>query len=512
MRAAILALSLSALTPETFAQLYRAAPPSSPVGTLISGGTVSGTWTKAGSPYRVIGDVVVAVGSSLVVEAGVSVLSAPGVEILVRGAITTEGSAREPVLFTALDPAQRWDRLRIATADVLSLEYTRIERAAQRGFHLQNGFVSKFSHCEVVDNAGGGILVESNAGDFLMEDCLVEGNGFTPFGNGAWGGGVYVDMVGTFRMQRCIVRGNRAQGLGGITFGGGMHVYRAFDVQLTDVLIEDNECISVAPISFLSECNASARGGGLALGCTCSPGPGEMNATLTRCIVRGNRAIATGIDPRCPAVDVEAQGGGLSFEVSGQSLTLNNVVVAGNVAWVDGNTEDVLGAGVWFRGDVLLATNCTVARNTAVEGQWIPSTGGEHSAGIHSDSSATEIRNSVLYGNELCVSFDPPSTSACSGATFPADPFVGAGNLSITYSDVDGGQGGLGNLSLPPLFAGPGTSYADLSIIAGSPCVDAGNPAGLYADASFPPSLGGPRCDMGHNGGPRAAGWLLWNF
>ena len=152
-----------------------------------------------------------------------------------------------------------------------------------------------------------------------------------------------------------------------------------------------------------------------------------------------------------------------------------------------------------------------VVGENPVEGQWIPSIGGEFSAGIFSDSVSTQIRNSVLYDNELCISFDPPGSTGCSGTTFPADPLQSAGNLNVTYSDVESGQSGLGNVELPPLFAGHGTSYADLSITAGSPCVDAGNPAGQFADVSFPPSLGGVRCDMGHNGGPHAAGWLLWN-
>ena len=37
-------------------------------GTIFEGGNVSGKWTKAGSPYRVNGDITVAAGSTLEID------------------------------------------------------------------------------------------------------------------------------------------------------------------------------------------------------------------------------------------------------------------------------------------------------------------------------------------------------------------------------------------------------------------------------------------------------------
>ena len=504
MRALALAAALTALAPVLFAQHFRSAPPHEPVGTVISGGPVSGIWTKLGSPYRVIADITV---GTLTVEAGVEVRAAPGVEIVVQGALTTQGTAQEPVLFSSSKPSLRWNGLRLVSASgVSSFEHTRIERSALRGLEVGSSMVSAFSHCEVVDNAGGGVYVLSSF-DFHMEDCLIEDNALTSIGLTS-GGGVFVDIDGNFSMERCVVRGNSARDLCGEARGGGISIQDAFEIVLTDVLIEDNECVATSGMGC--SCTATVVGGGLAFGSSATFSAG-LDATLTRCIVRENRALVAGADAQCSHENVHAFGGGIFYFNPLGVLELRNVLVAGNVAWADGDVQTIRGAGLYFRGDSQVVTNSTLARNTAVDGQWIPSAGGVTAPGLFAAFGSTEIRNSVLFENDVCVSFDPPSSAGCTGGS-PGDPIAGGAGVAVTYSDVEGGQAGLGNLNLAPLFAGPGTSYADVSISAGSPCVDAGNPAGLYADVSFPPSLGGARSDMGHNGGPHAAGWLLWNF
>lgn len=467
---------------------------------------MSGIWAKVGSPYRVVGDITV---GTLTVEAGVEVRAATGVEIVVQGALTTQGTAQEPVLFTSLQPSQRWNGLHLTFASgVSSFEHTRIERSALGGLEVRNSMVSTFSHCEVVDNvgsgrAGGGIYVLSQF-DFHMEDCLIEDNALTGIGF-ASGGGVFVDTDGNVSMERCVVRGNSARNVCGEARGGGISIQEAFEIVLTDVLIEDNECAGTSGMNC--GCTADVVGGGLAIGSSVTFSAG-LDATLTRCIVRENRALVAGGDALCSHENVHAFGGGIYYFNPLGALQLRNVLVAGNVAWADGDVQTIRGAGIYFRGDSQVVTNCTLARNTAVDGQWIPSAGGVTAPGLFAAFGSTEIRNSVLFENDVCVSFDPPSSAGCTGGS-PGDPIAGGATVAASYCDVEGGQAGLGNLSLAPLFAGPGTSYADVSITAGSPCVDAGNPAGLYADTSFPPSLGGTRSDMGHNGGPFAGGWLV---
>jgi hypothetical protein len=75
----------------------------------------------------------------------------------------------------------------------------------------------------------------------------------------------------------------------------------------------------------------------------------------------------------------------------------------------------------------------------------------------------------------------------------------------VTYSDVQDGAAGTGNISSNPAFAEDGSVYCPLYILDGSPCVDAGDPSPAYNDGCFAPvgtALGGPQNDMGVGGGP----------
>lgn len=71
-------------------------------------GPVSGTWNVAGSPYIVIDNVSVPTGQTLVVEAGVTVLVAEGMEILVDGTADFQGEPGSPVTLRAAAAGTTW--------------------------------------------------------------------------------------------------------------------------------------------------------------------------------------------------------------------------------------------------------------------------------------------------------------------------------------------------------------------------------------------------------------------
>lgn len=60
-------------------------------------------------------------------------------------------------------------------------------------------------------------------------------------------------------------------------------------------------------------------------------------------------------------------------------------------------------------------------------------------------------------------------------------------NMIVSYSSVEGGAPGAGNISANPQFFGPGS---DLELMSNSPCIDAGNPM-------LPPDPDGGPADMG---------------
>ncbi|MEZ4401275.1 MAG: DUF4215 domain-containing protein [Kofleriaceae bacterium] len=115
--------------------------------TIITGGNViNQTWTPAGSPYIVQGDITVPAGASLTIDAGTTVqfaatdgqasgVDTARVELIVRGALTVNGTVAQPVAFTAaaatagswygvvVDPAATGTAV---TAANLTLAYPRV--------------------------------------------------------------------------------------------------------------------------------------------------------------------------------------------------------------------------------------------------------------------------------------------------------------------------------------------------------------------------------------------------
>jgi len=94
--------------------------------------------------------------------------------------------------------------------------------------------------------------------------------------------------------------------------------------------------------------------------------------------------------------------------------------------------------------------NCTIADNTGTDvgglGHW--------------GSDSATVTNTILWGNT------------------PSPQIEGTLAAAVTYSDVQGGYAGAGNINADPMFLAPG----DYHIFLASPCVDVANPVGAPAD------------------------------
>jgi predicted outer membrane repeat protein len=198
---------------------------------------------------------------------------------------------------------------------------------------------------------------------------------------------------------------------------------------------------------------ASAIGGGI----SCSGG----NVTLYNCIFSGNSASDGGaIDSRncslvlqnCLLSDNSAERGGAGIDAGGGTVVLYNCTLSGN-----GNTTD------WWAG------------------------GGIHYLGIRNT-----LTNCILWGNT---------------------PNQISGMASVSYSNIQGGFQGDGNIDVDPLFADPNNGDYHLKSQAGrwdpndgrwtiddvtSPCIDTGDPR---SDCSAEPEPNGGRINMGAYGG-----------
>ncbi len=169
-------------------------------------------------------------------------------------------------------------------------------------------------------------------------------------------------------------------------------------------------------------------------------------------------------------------GGGLTAN-DHANVELTNNVIALNIAGEQGG-----GLVIWNQSTARMVNN-TVAFNLA----------NVNGGALNIFDSPVEIRNSILHSN----------VSGVGGQISGAAP-------NVTYSNVEGGWPGTGNLNVDPLF----DEAAFLHLGPGSPCIDAGDPTATENDPEDPslpgmarlPALGTVCNDMGAFGGPGAGG------
>jgi hypothetical protein len=139
---------------------------------------------------------------------------------------------------------------------------------------------------------------------------------------------------------------------------------------------------------------------------------------------------------------------------SGYGNTVRNNVIYGNSAGQFGGGIAAIDSASLF------IKNNTIASNSATSG----------GDGIYCDStSAAAVANCILWGN--------------------GDDLAGC---SATYSDIEDGDAGTGNISMDPLFIDSANN--DYHLLACSMCIDAGDPADDYGDE---PEPNGGRINMG---------------
>ena len=107
--------------------------------------------------------------------------------------------------------------------------------------------------------------------------------------------------------------------------------------------------------------------------------------------------------------------------------------------------------------------------------------------GIYLDNTSQypQFQNSIFWGNTAGDDIDQIHRAN--------------GVLDVSYSDVQGGYTGEGNIDADPNFTDPEND--DYTLQWPSPCINTGNPSSVYNDAD------GTRNDMGAFGGPEGNWW-----
>jgi len=299
-------------------------------------GDQSGTWTLAGSPYELVGDVTVPAGQALVIEPGVQVIGQGHYSITVASAatLTAVGTGAQPILFTSADQAVGWRGMRlVGSSDATQISYCVLEHAKADGLaypEVRGGALSivscspTVSHSEFRFNlsrnanfngVGGGILTETSSA--VIHSNYIHDN------QADSGGGICVTEYGTPRIYGNVVVKNR-----GNYAGGGMY----FGARSTPEVFAN----------FIADNFAAGWGGGGINSWTSYIFYGTYPTIHNNVIVRNQTSTAGGglycrYDRAVMANNVIAfnqasQGGGIFALNQGQAPLVDNCIVWGNAA------------------------------------------------------------------------------------------------------------------------------------------------------------------------------------
>ena len=164
-----------------------------------------------------------------------------------------------------------------------------------------------------------------------------------------------------------------------------------------------------------------------------------------------------------------AGGGGIWLSASSPTIRGNNIT---------DNTAVSVGGGIYcYFGSAPLIEWNLIANNSATSGL----TGRGGGIACRLAGSTPTIKNNTIHGNSAAVMAggvlnevsSTPVINCILWGNFPSQ-IDGGSSASVSYSDVQGGWFGTGNINADPFFVdAPG---GDFRLQDGSPCIDAGDP------------------------------------
>jgi hypothetical protein len=206
--------------------------------TIINGGNLTTTsWTLAGSPYVIMGDVAVLSGAKLTIEAGVEIRCASAdaqgagrdplrVELTINGELDVEGTAASPVIFRGQTAsAGSWYGIVIRNgASFVTLDHTVIQNAVTgltceslTGVQANNLTIST-NQTAIVVNAGTAVLNQLTA--FVNQTAVnVGGSGGVSavrsviYGNAVQAFQINPTAASAVTINHCTLHGNGTYGV-----------------------------------------------------------------------------------------------------------------------------------------------------------------------------------------------------------------------------------------------------------------------------------------------------------
>lgn len=348
---------------------------------------------------------------------------------------------------------------------------------------IQNCIITSNSAFNGISVGGAGILCGSTASPVITNCTISNNNTVNGTGSNMSGAGMYLASA-TATVSNCNFNNNIAAGEGGGLYvgttvtsgitncnftgnssavnGGGLCNYSTIAINITGCDFTSNSSPYGAGLynqtasPVISNCNflsntASSGGGGMRNYATASP-------TVNNCVFSGN----TG----------GTYGGGM-YNSSTSAPAVTNCLFSGNTATNGGGIANDITSNA-------VIVNSTIAANKAI------TAGG----GVYNSFSIPDLKNCIVYGNTAASGYSLNGTSS-----------------TITYSNIEGGYFGTGNIDINPAFSSPQlassapTTLGDYHLQDCSPAFNLGNnasvPSNITTDLQGNPRIAYSTVDMG---------------
>lgn len=342
-----------------------------------------------------------------------------------------------------------------------------------------NGGFAAVSNTTFSDNTtsggNGGAVGISFGGSGVFTNCTFDQNSApTTSGTNGEGGAFYdTHVTGTLVIIDCTFTNNTSGNEGGALRNGASSIVQIIDCDFENnssnnggAVYDTHDTVSFSQ-DFFSDNNAQRGGaisndtvGGSIENCTFTGNTGGAGSGGAISNISSSPLILDCVFNANSVSGAFADGG--AIENSSSSPEIANCVFVGNSANDTGSSG---GAIFNYSNSSPTIINCTFTQNSADVGN---GTGG--AIGNYMSSSPI-IVNSILWNDSAHAGSEIFNIDAQSVP-------------SITYSDVDGGLAGAGNVNTDPLLVrNPGangpTDYGDLHLRSNSPVIDIGNNAAI---------------------------------
>ena len=333
--------------------------------------------------------------------------------------------------------------------------------------------------------SGGGICNNSNL--LTLNNSVISGNRASSGGGvyglaftaiqstfkdntatGYFGGGIHV-AYGSTNIQHSLIANNKAP------TAGGIYIYPYTTVNITESTINANMATNEGLGTFFSN-----SGGGIY---------NSGNLTITASTISGNSAgLITGSND-------SGMGGG----IYNHTVDPNYIAaIALTNSTVSGNSSLNYGGGISIDSGTVTMSNATITNNTAdSRNTGSGNGGGVDNGALLGPGGQINLKNTIIAGN-IDRSGEAPDCTGPLGLTSQCYNLLGNDSGCI-FAASTGDQVGTGSSPINPLL-GPlgnnGGSTRTHSLAAGSPAIDAGNPA-------VPGSVGNACAAVDQRGGAR---------